>query len=223
MPELTEAAWANRGFHQRAARWMAGEQGIRQFVDIGSGLPTAGNTHEVVHAADPGARVVYVDSDPMVELHSRALLEGQAAVTVICADLRDPDQLLGHPALRAIDFSRPVGLLMSAVMHFVAPASQPYELVRRYTDALAPGSCLGLSHVTDDETRPAVIAAIHEVYANATEQMYFRSQRDVGRFFDGLELVPPGVVTTAAWRAAGTESIGSEGSRILWGGVGRRP
>jgi S-adenosyl methyltransferase len=229
MPELSDAAWANRGFHQRAARWLAAQRGISQFIDIGSGLPTVGNTHDVVRKVNPEALVVYVDSDPMVELHSRALLDDQTAVHVACADLRNPDGVLGHRALRSIDFSQPVGLLMTAVLHFVSPASKPYDLVRRYMDALAPGSYLALSHITDDKIPPSIIAAIHEVYANATEQMYFRSGPDVEKFFDGLELVQPrrgalsGVVHAGAWGAEDAEQADSEGSRILWAGVARRP
>src|SRR5215469_9146005 len=117
-PEIRDAAWSNRGFHQRAATWIA-QQGVRQFVDIGSGLPTVGNTHDVVLKVSPAAHVVYVDNDPMVELHSRALLADGATISVICADLREPDAILDNPALRKlIDFSQPVGLLMTGVMMF---------------------------------------------------------------------------------------------------------
>ena len=230
MPELSDAAWANRGFHQRAVRWLAAEHGIRQFIDIGSGLPTVGNTHDVVRLVNPRIRVLYVDSDPMVELHSQALLDDQTRVSVICADLRDPDGILGHQTLGSlIDLSRPTALLMTAVLHFVSPASQPYDLVSRYMDALAPGSYLALSHITDDLIPPSIVAAIHEVYANATEQMYFRSKPDVERFFDGLDLVPPrpgdrpAVVHAGEWGAEDVAAADSEGSRILWSGVARRP
>src|SRR5713226_10063354 len=109
VPEIRDAAWSNRGFHQRAAKWIA-ERGVRQFIDIGSGLPTVGNTHEVVQKVIPAAHVVYVDNDPMVELHSRALLESGGTISVICADLREPDSILDHPELRKlIDFREPVG------------------------------------------------------------------------------------------------------------------
>jgi O-methyltransferase involved in polyketide biosynthesis len=229
MPELSDAAWANRGFHQRAARWLAAEVGIRQFIDIGSGLPTVGNTHDVVRQVNPRIRVVYVDSDPMVELHSRVLLDEQTRVNVACADLRDPDSVLGHPAVGSlIDFSQPTALLMTAVLHFVSPASKPYELVSRYMEALPPGSYLALSHITDDLIPQSIIAAIHEVYAHATEQMYFRSKPDVERFFAGLDLVPPrrvdrpAVVHAGAWGAEDLEQADSEGSRILWAGVAKR-
>ena len=144
-------AWANRGFHQRAARWLTGERGIRQFIDIGSGLPTQGNTHEVVQDISRQARVIYVDNDSLVLSYAKALLTDDGSTAVILADLREPDSVLNHPDLRAlIDFSQPVGLLMSAVLHFVADGSDPWGLVAQYVRALAPGSYLAVSHVTAD-------------------------------------------------------------------------
>ncbi|HMH37479.1 MAG TPA: SAM-dependent methyltransferase, partial [Streptosporangiaceae bacterium] len=149
-PEIRDAAWSNRGFHQRAAKWIA-RHGVRQFVDIGSGLPTVGNTHEVVQKVVPTAHVVYVDNDPMVELHSRALLDSGGTFSVICADLREPGSILDHPALRKlIDLSEPVGLLMTGVMMFVSDTSDPWGLVSRYVASISPGSYLSLSHLTDD-------------------------------------------------------------------------
>src|SRR5439155_17166264 len=125
-PEIRDAAWSNRGFHQRAAKWIA-QQGVRQFVDIGSGLPTVGNTHEVVQKVVPGARVVYVDSDPMVAEQGGRLLADDQSTLVICADLREPDAILGHPGLKdLIDFSQPAGLLLTAVMMFVSDAWDPW-------------------------------------------------------------------------------------------------
>src|SRR6478672_9465987 len=124
-PEIRDAAWSNRGFHQRAAKWIA-QQGVRQFIDIGSGLPTVGNTHDVVLKVIPAAHVVYVDNDPMVELHSRALLDSSGTVSVICADLRDPDSILGNSAVRdLIDPGQPTGILMTAVLMFVSDAADP--------------------------------------------------------------------------------------------------
>src|SRR6266576_4061927 len=144
-PEIRDAAWSNRGFHQRAAKWIA-EQGVRQFIDIGSGLPTVGNTHEVVRKVSPDARVVYVDNDPMVLAYGRALLGDDPGATVILADVCDPDTVLGDPVLReVIDFTQPVGLLITAVLHFVSDASHPYELISRYMAALPEGSYLALS------------------------------------------------------------------------------
>jgi hypothetical protein len=228
-PEIRDAAWSNRGFHQRAAKWIA-QQGVRQFIDIGSGLPTVGNTHDVVLKVIPAAHVVYVDNDPMVELHSRALLASGGAISVICADLREPDAILGHPALRKlIDFSEPTGLLMTGVMMFVSDISDPWALVSRYTDALVSGSYLSLSHLTDDYKPPAAAEGFRAVFDTATEHMYFRSKAKVERFFQGLDLVPPyqgaepGVTFTGLWGAEDVQMADSDGSRWLYCGVARKP
>lgn len=228
-PEIRDAAFSNRGFHQRAATWIA-RQGTRQFVDIGSGLPTVGNTHEVVQQVIPSAHVVYVDNDPMVELHSRALIDSGGTISVICGDLREPDSILDHPDLvKLVDFSQPVGMLMTGVMMFVSDASDPWALVRRYLDALAPGSYLSLSHLTDDYKPPLAAEGFRAVFDTATEHMYFRSKAKVARFFDGLELVPPyegtepEVTFTGMWGAEDRELADSEGSRWLYCGVARKP
>jgi len=228
-PEIRDAAWSNRGFHQRAAKWIA-QRDVRQFVDIGSGLPTVGNTHEVVQKVIPAAHVVYVDNDPMVELHSRALLESGGMISVICADLRDPGSILDHPELRKlVDFSQPVGLLLTGVMMFVSDAADPWALVSRYMSAFAPGSYLSLSHLTDDYKPPAAAEGFRAVFDTATEHMYFRSKAKVERFFNGLELVPPyegaepGVTFTGLWGAEDIELADSDGSRWLYCGVARKP
>lgn len=229
VPELRDCAWANRGFHQRAAKWIA-QRGVRQFIDIGSGLPTVGNTHEVVHQVDPHGRVVYVDNDPMVREHATAMLEDDDTVRVILGDLRDPDSVLAHPDLRAlIDFSEPVGLLMTAVVHFVADESDPWRLLARYTGALAPGSYLSLSHLNDDHKPPRAVAEFRRVFDHATEQMHFRSRRDVERLFAGLDLVSPldpegggQLVYAGDWGAEDLALSDSDGSRWLYCGVARR-
>jgi hypothetical protein len=228
-PEIRDAAWSNRGFHQRAAKWIA-QRGAQQFIDIGSGLPTVGNTHEVVQKVAPRAHVVYVDNDPMVELHSRALLDSGGTISVICADLREPESILDHPGFRAlIDLGQPTGLLMTGVMMFVSDASDPWSLVSRYVAALAPGSYLSLSHLTDDYKPPAAAEGFRAVFDTATEHMYFRSKAKVQRFFDGLDLVPPyegaepGVTFTGLWGAEDVELADSEGSRWLYCGVARKP
>ncbi|HEY5987082.1 MAG TPA: SAM-dependent methyltransferase, partial [Streptosporangiaceae bacterium] len=191
VPEIRDCAWANRGFHQRAAKWVA-KRGIRQFIDIGSGLPTVGNTHEVVQAISRRCRVVYVDNDPMVRAHASGLLEGEGETQVILGDLRDPDTVLAHPVVRAlIDFSQPTGLLMTAVMHFVADEWDPWGLVARYLHALAPGSYLSLSHLTNDHKPPDAVREFCRIFDRATEQVHFRSKPEVERFFAGLELAPP--------------------------------
>jgi hypothetical protein len=229
MPELSDTAWANRGFHQRAARWIAG-RGVRQFIDIGAGLPTAGNTHQALLEVAPGARVVYADIDPMVTAHASGLLTSAASTRLITADLRDPGHLLGHPGLREmIDFAEPAGLLMTAVLHFVADTADPWALVARYLAALAPGSYLALSHGTSDRLPPAMVRAARELYEQATEQAYPRSLAGVQRFFAGLELAEPypgaGPVLchTGEWGAEDPASADSDGSRIMYCGVARRP
>jgi hypothetical protein len=228
LPELSDAAWANRGFHQRAAGWLA-DQGVRQFIDIGAGLPTQGNTHEVVQrAAD--ARVVYVDHDPMVLAHASQLLSGTPATALVLADLRDPDSVLGHDNLRElIDFTEPAGLLMTAVLHFVAHSADPWGLVQRYMGALAPGSPLVLSHATGDRLPPRAIEAMLKTYENATEKLVLRSRPEVERFFTGLEMAPPyegaepGVTFTGQWGAVDPDSADSDGSRVLYCGVAKCP
>jgi hypothetical protein len=229
MPELSDAAWANRAFHQRAAAWLA-EQGIRQYIDIGSGLPTTGNTHEVVQKTAEGARVVYVDNDPMVAAHARDLLADDGSTLFILGDLREPDTLLGDPELRRhLDLGQPTALLMTSVMHFVADEGDPWGLVSRYMTALAPGSYLVLSHSTMDNLPPRMVEAGLALYANAAERLYPRTKDEVARFFTGLDLVPPyegawGVVDyVGAWGADDPSSADSDGSRVLYSGVARRP
>jgi hypothetical protein len=206
LPEISDAAWANRGFQQRAARWVAGEQGVRQFLDIGSGLPTAASTHEIVRDVVPGARVVYVDNDPLAALQCGELLAGAL-----------------------IDFTEPVGLLMTAVMHFVAPAADPWGIVARYLGALAPGSYLVLSHGTADRLPPRAVQAVREEYARATGNIFVRPLAKVERFFGGLDLVPPyeaadpGICYVGQWGAVDPGLADSDGSRMLYCGVGRTP
>jgi hypothetical protein len=231
MPDVVDTVLANRGFHGRAAVWMA-RQGIAQFIDIGSGLPTQSNTHESVRREVPGARVVYVDNDPMVAAHSAGLLAGDGTTAVITGDLRDPDAVLGHPELRRlIDFSQPAGVLITAVLHFVADSSDPRGLVARYMTAVAPGSYLALSHATADQIPPRMVRGATDTASasNATEQVYPRSRGDVERFFDGLELMPPyngaqpGLTYVGMWGAENPETADSDGSRWIYCGVARRP
>jgi hypothetical protein len=229
MPELSDAAWANRSFHQRAARWLAAKRHIRQFIDIGSGLPTQGNTHEIVQRVAPGARVVYADIDPMVAIEGARLLPDDSSTAVITADLREPGTLLAHPGLRAlIDFSEPAGVLMTAVLHFVADGSDPQRLVAQYMEAVPPGSFLALSHITADKLPPRSVQAMYDAYQNANHQMHLRSRHEVERLFDGLEIEPPyegaapAVTYTGHWGAEAPELADSEGSRWCYCAVARR-
>jgi hypothetical protein len=230
VPEIRDCAWANRGFHQRAARWIAG-RGVRQFIDIGSGLPTVGNTHDVVRSVDTSCRVVYVDNDPLVRVQSGQLLAGVSGVKVIHGDLRDPDRLLADPELlELIDFGQPAGLLMTAVVHFVADESDPWGLVRRYLTALAPGSYLALSHLTSDQKPPRAVREFRRVFNRATEQMHFRSRAEVERLFEGFDMVsahdpdaPGRLCYVGDWEAEDPAMADSDGSRWLYCGVARRP
>lgn len=225
VPEIRDTVWSNRGFHQRAAKWMA-SRGIRQFIDIGAGLPTVGNTHDVVQRVHPDAHVVYVDNDPMVELYSEQIIDQAGTVSVICADLREPEAILDNPSLKTlIDPSQPTGLLMTGVMMFVADSFRPRELVSHYASRLAPGSYLALSHLTDDAKPPATVAGFRAVFDHATEQIYFRSKSEIAGFFTGLELVPPydgaapAITYSGMWGAEDVQLADSEGSRWLYCGV----
>jgi hypothetical protein len=222
-------AWSNRGFHQRAAKWLAESRGITQFIDIGSGLPTQGNTHEVVGAVTPLARVVYVDNDPMVRAYAGELLTGRFT-TFVFGDLRDPDAVLGDRLLRSlIDFAEPVALLMTAVMHFVADDADPWGLVSQYVAALPSGSYLALSHVTADNVPPQAVRAGLAEYAKATENIHLRPRAEVARFFAGLDLVPPWpgetrrLVFMGEWGAEDPETADSDGSHWGYAGVARVP
>jgi O-methyltransferase involved in polyketide biosynthesis len=230
VPEVSDSAWANRAFHQRAATWLAAVRGLDQYIDVGAGLPTQGNTHELVRAEVPGARVVYVDNDPMVLAHGRALLDRVSGVEMVMADLRDPDSVLSHPVLTdLIDLSRPVGFLLTGVLYFVSDEADPWGLVERYVTALAPDSYLVLSHLTSDSKPPRAVETGQDVYARATEGLYFRSRAQVERFFTGLELEPPypgaaaEVSYVGVWGAEDPVAADTDDSRWLYCGVARRP
>jgi hypothetical protein len=226
-PELVDAAFANRSFQRRAARWIA-EQGVGQFIDIGSGLPIAANIRDTVRGVVPGARLVHVDIDPMVVAHGTALLDGDPAAVVIRGDLRDPDSVLRRPELRAlIDFAEPVGLLMSAVLQFVSDESDPAGLVAAYAAALAPGSYLALSHLTGENRPPQVVQALTQLGGQAAGGAWLRSKAEVRRIFGALPLVPPypgaaaDVTWVGLWQCEDPALADDEGSRWLYCGVAR--
>jgi hypothetical protein len=217
-PDVPFLAKANRAFLGRAVRYLAGEAGIRQFLDLGTGLPTKGNVHQVAQAIAPAARVVYVDNDPMVLAHSRALNTGEGTA-VIRADLRDPDAILGHPdTRRLIDFSEPLAVLFVSVLHFV-DGDDAGAAVARYIGAAAPGSYLVLSHATSDPD-PAAGAAGMAVYAGTANPSTLRTQAEVLAFFDGLEILEPGLVPVQQWRPDGPAPA-AVGKSWIVGGVGR--
>jgi len=221
-PELVDAAFANRGFHQRAAKWIA-EQGVSQFIDLGSGLPTVGNTHEVVRKIHPDARVVYVDIDPMVRLHSERLLAGDDGVAVIVADLKESETVLGSAAVRAlIDFSEPAAVMMTAVLHFVSDDDDPAGIVARYVSPLPTGSYLALSHTTGDQKPPQAVEAMNEAGRRSAGGNYLRSRDQVREIFGSLQIVPPyegatpDVAWVGLWGCEDPAAADSEGSRWLY-------
>ncbi|MFF9525126.1 SAM-dependent methyltransferase [Streptomyces achromogenes] len=202
MPGLPKVMQANRAFMRRAVRFAAGE-GITQFLDIGSGIPTFGNVHEVAQAAAPGARVVYVDHDPVAVAHSEAVLAGNDDADVIAADLLKPQEILTSPRLeRLIDLKRPVALLLVAILHFVDDADDPYGAVAELREALAPGSLLILTHATyEGIPLPAERAeGAVDVYKDIRNPLIMRSRDEVARFFEGYDMVEPGLVQMPHWR-----------------------
>ncbi len=202
-PHIRTAARENRAFMRRAVSHLAAEAGIRQFLDIGTGLPTANNVHDVAQGVAPESRIVYVDNDPLVLTHARALLTSseQGATAYIDADLRDPEKILSDAAVRdTLDWSQPVALLLVAVLHFVEDNEDPYAIVRQLVSALPAGSYLVLSHATFDPLDPETIAAMNAVNQGNKPAFSPRSLDEVSRFFDGLALLEPGIVSVADWR-----------------------
>jgi hypothetical protein len=212
----------NRRFLGRAVRFLAAEAGIRQFLDIGAGLPTQGNVHEIAQASVPEAKVVYVDYDPVVITHGRALLATSEAVTVVSGDLRKPGEILDNPDVRAsIDFDQPVAVLLFAIMHFITDAEDPVAIVSRLRDELVPGSYLALSHVTAESHAPAIQKG-REVYRGATAVVTPRSRADILRLFDGFDLVEPGLVWLPQWRADPSDVVEHPELSLALAGVGRK-
>ena len=224
LPTIRTQVRAQRAFLGRAVRYLTRDAGVRQFLDIGTGIPTAGNVHDVAQAIAPESRVLYVDNDPIVLVHARALMGGAAAgqVAFIQADLREPEAILADPAMeRTLDLARPVGLVLVGIMHHLRDDDDPRRIVATLVDALAPGSYLVLSQSTPDFD-PAAMAAL----AAASEQGGIanvpRSLADTEPFFAGLELVEPGLVPMATWRPdPGAEQ--DPRSVYAYGGVARKP
>jgi S-adenosyl methyltransferase len=218
-PGTPSAARANRRFLGRAVQYLAGQAGIRQFLDLGAGLPTNGNVHQVAQQIAPDAHVVYADSDPMVVAHARALETGDA-VAVIHADLRDPDTILRHhDTRRLIDFTKPLAILFVSVLHFV-PEPDAHAAVAAFTGTAAPGSHLVLSHGYDGQD-PQAGAAATTVYANTASPVTRRTHAEILAFFDGLEVLQPGLVPVQQWRPDEPDPPGLSKAWIL-GGVGRK-
>jgi S-adenosyl methyltransferase len=224
MPTVRDVARIQRSFLRRAVLFMV-DSGVRQFLDIGSGIPTVGNVHEIAQRADPECRVVYVDKESVAVAHSELLLRGNDRAAVIQANLRDVEDVLDHPETkRLLDFDQPIGLLMLLVLHFVPDSWAPVGVVARYRDRLASGSYLALSHVTADGN-PAGLTKAVELYRNTPESLYPRSRQEVLRLFAGFELADPGLVGCALWRPSGPGDIcdSAEMNTLVYAGVGRKP
>jgi S-adenosyl methyltransferase len=226
VPMARTAARENRAFLGRAVRYLAAEAGIRQFLDIGTGLPAAGSVHEVAQAVTPTARIVYADNDPLVLAHARALLtsapEGRTAY--IDADLRDPAAIVSDPVVRdVLDFSQPVALMLVAILHFIADGERPEEIIATLLGALPPGSYLVASHVTHEHDRER-FAAGQETYQSSGVTACARDSGDFAKLaFSGLELVPPGVVLVSDWRPETPGPHPPPGEVGIYGGVARKP
>jgi hypothetical protein len=221
-PNIVLSARANRAFLARAVRFLATEAGIRQFLDIGTGIPSANNTHEVAQKVAPDSRIVYVDNDPIVLTHARSLLTSDpaGATEYIDADLREPQQILAGAA-RLLDYGRPVAVMLMAILQHLDDADGPLKLVAALMGAMPPGSYLALSHPAKDidaEAMAKMAASLNQMMA---EKVTFRDRSAVARFFDGLELVEPGMVQASKWRPANEAEAASPAA--LWAGVARKP
>ena len=225
LPTLRAGVRENRKFLARAVRYLAREAGVRQFLDIGTGLPSAENTHEVAQGIAPDSRVVYADNDPLVLAHARALLTSSPAgrTAYIEADLREPEKILADPAVRGtLDLSQPVALMLVAILHFIADEDDPEGIVAALLAALPPGSYLVASHISPDHD-PAGVAGAQHAYRASGVTAQPRSAEEFGRlFFNGLELVPPGVTLVSQWRSDESDLQLKPGEVNSYGAVGRK-
>ena len=228
MPHVRSVARVNRAFLGRAVRFMV-EAGVRQFLDIGSGIPTVANVHEVVQELDPECRVMYVDRDPVAVAHSELILAGNNHASVIQADLRDPDSILNNGEVRRLlDFDQPIGLLMLFMLHWVPPGADPAGLasvVKCYREALPSGSYLAITHYADDHGDELIAAAVERVNQGGGDQACPRSREEIAAFFGDFVLVEPGLVRYAEWRTSGPGDISADPgvNRLAYAGVARKP
>lgn len=224
-PELRLSALASRACLRRIVNFLVA-QGVEQFLDIGSGLPTLGNTHEVAQAANPAARIVYVDIDPIAVAHSEAILQGNPNAVAIRGDLCQPDQILNHEKVKGLlDLGRPVALMLLSPLAYVPDDETVYGVVRTLRDALAPGSYIAITHATFDSAPPGVVQRLSALYAKSTADTKARSIADIRRFFEGFELVEPGLVHTPLWRPEEPDALmlDEPGRSLGVTGVGRLP
>ena len=221
-PGLRERVLANRAFLVRAVRYLAAEAGIRQFLDIGTGIPSANNTHEVAQQAAPDSRIVYVDNDPIVLTHARALLAGgpEGSIQYIDGDVRDVASLT-QAAAKTLDFTQPTALMLLGILHLIQDAEGPYEIVARLMDALPSGSYLAVSHPASD-IHPGQAEAQRRYNERVSTPQTLRTRAEVARFFEGLDLVPPGLVYVHTWRPGPGDVVPPDGVSA-YGGVARKP
>jgi len=222
-PELPLIMKSNRAFLRRGVSYLI-EQGVRQFLDIGTGIPTVGNVHEVAQDLAPDARIVYVDIDPVAVAHSEAILEGNPTATVVAGDFRNPAELLADPAVTdRLDFDQPVALLLVALLHFVGDDDAPADVIGHYRDALAPGSHLVISHATHELHPPEVTAFHRDLYRQTATPMTMRSREQVRGLFNGFDLVEPGVVLSEQWHPEPDAAVEDPERFPIWAGIGRKP
>lgn len=206
-PDAALATRANRAFLRRAVQFLA-RQGIEQYLDLGSGIPTVGHVHEVAQAIVPDARVVYVDLDPVAVIHSEAMLRGNGRVAAIQADLHEPEVILNHARVRElIDFTRPLGVLLVAVLHFIQNDAQAHAVMHTLRDAVPPGSYLVNAHSTYDGAPPNVMKQIETLTRGINTPARYRTGAEIMNFFDGLQLVDPGLVYTPQWHPDGPDDL----------------
>ncbi|MDQ2884010.1 MAG: SAM-dependent methyltransferase [Actinomycetota bacterium] len=222
-PDLRDSARADRGFLVRAVKALVGELGIRQLLDVGTGLPTVNNTHQAAQATAPECRIVYVDNDPLVLVHARALLTStpQGATAYLDADVRDPDTIL-QAATGTLDFTQPVALMLLGIINYVTDTVEAHAVVDRLLDALPSGSYLALSHPTAEIHGAAVEASMRRWNESGAAPIRTRSREELIRFFDGLEMLPPGVVSCSLWRPESSD-VGTHAEVHQFCGVARKP
>lgn len=226
MPGLRQAARVNRAFLGRVVRFMLA-RGVRQFLDIGSGIPTVGNVHEIAQQADPDCRVLYVDRDAIAVAHSQLMLAGNDRAAIVKADMREPETILDSPeARRLLDLSKPVGLLMLLMVHWIPDESDPLGLLARYREPLAPGSYFALTHATSDQQGERLSEAADIIErSKSPDQLTVRSHARILPMFGEFELVEPGLVGCGMWRPGGPADVtdDSDMNTLVYAGVGRKP
>jgi len=220
-PLTRAAAKSIRSFLGRVVHHLAADRGVRQFLDLGSGIPTEGNVHDIVHAVDPGATVVYVDVDPVAVAHSEAILGDDPRAVVVQADLRRPDLVLAHPTVaRLLDPAEPTALLLMSVLHFISDDDDPAGIIRRYRQALGPGSWIGVSHGAS-EFQPETVDTVRKIYDRTRTPAVGRTHTEVTAFLEGYELVAPGLVLVEQWQPGRLADVEAPERFAVWGGVAR--